>query len=181
MPDIEIQFHATADEIMEFVRDAVKMEGVHLAALKFQPFIAKELKPSEIASAVSDPSIHRFCFSVEPPDLNLKYQGDFDKRHSDQLVLYVGRLTSAGLGQSWLTCRTDNLETIKVWRKIAKSLKKRTEAGVTSINRENGMSSFDTSFRYSDGAKRLESQGVAILPIQAPNGPIFRLGDIRGN
>jgi hypothetical protein len=177
MAGVDINFHATPDEISAWLREWMQQEHFHLVALKLNPLVAKEVSPLEIPVVIVDKAFDRLSLILSPPDLTLKYQGDFDDKHFDQLTLYVGRLSEDGLGESWIAGDTDNADAMRVWRKIAKDLKKKTNAGVTAINRQTGASGFYRSHRYSDGAKALESQGVPMIPFQGPKGPLLRLGE----
>ena len=177
MAGVDINFHATPDEISAWLREWMQREQFHLVALHLNPLMAREVQPVDIPAMVREKAFDRLSLILSPPDLTLKYQSDFDETHFDQLALYVGRLSEDGLGESWIAGDTDNADAMRVWRRIAKDLKKMTNAGVTATNRHNGVSAFYKSHRYTEGAKTLESQGVYMIPFQGPNGPLLRLGE----
>jgi hypothetical protein len=176
VPDINIQFHATPDEIAGWLREWIECEQLYLVALTFSPFQSKVVELDKVQSTVKDQAIKRLSLLIRESDLTPKYQSDFDDRHSDQLVLDVGHLTPEGLRESWMACRTNSAEAFTIWKRIAKDIRAKTEPGVTATDIETGASAFYKSHRYTDGAKALENRGVVMLPIQGMNGPLLRLG-----
>jgi hypothetical protein len=177
MPDISIQFHATPDEISGWLREWIERDDLHLVAIKFAPFEAKEVELSKVNSVVYDESVRRLSLLVRQPDVTPKNQTDYADRHSDQLVLDVGQCTHEGLRESWMACRTDNVEAYKVWKRLAKELTARTKAGVTATDIKTGESAFYKSYRYTDGAKALENRGVKMLPMKGLSGLRLQLGN----
>lgn len=176
MPDINIQFHATPEEIAEWLLEWVEREHLHLVALTFSPFRAKNVEPANIDSAVREQGIRRLSLLIREPDVTPEYQSDFDDSHSDQLVLDVGRQSSEGLRESWLACRTDSAEAYRIWKRIARDVKNRTKPGITATDIETGASAYYKSHRYTDGAKALENRGVDMLPMQGLSRQRLRLG-----
>jgi hypothetical protein len=180
MPDINIQFHATPDEISEWLREWIEREDLHLVAVTFSPYHAKEVERAMIEAAVQDHTIRRLSLLIRKPDLSPKYKSEFDDRQSDQLVLDVGHRTSEGLRESWLACRTDSAEAYRIWKRIARDLKNKTMPGVTATDIETGASAYYKSHRYTEGAKALENRGVDMLPMQGLTGERLRLGGEKG-
>ncbi|MEZ6073148.1 MAG: hypothetical protein R3C10_23490 [Pirellulales bacterium] len=180
MADIAIQFWATEQAFGEWIKQWIEFDDVVLVAMTFQPFGVKQVDPQAIPRVVGDRTVRRHCFVASPPILDVQYKTDFEDANPDALVLDIGHLSEDGLYESWLACRTDNLDALAKWRQIAKVIKVKTKAGVTAINRQNGISAFYRSFRYSEGAKDLESNGVTILTFRTPDtdGPEIRLGKI---
>lgn len=178
MQSLDLPFHAAPDELVDWVREWTTHASVYLVAQRFPPISYRAISRDEIAETVADPSAGEILFLTRPFDSSIKYQSDFCDAYSDQLILRVGHLSSAGLGESWLAFKTDNLEAVNLWRQMAKSLRANTKAGVTAINQQTGDAAFYKRHRYSEGAQALESQGIVILPLQGPSGPQLRFGDL---
>ena len=70
---------------------------------------------------------------------------------------------------------TDDPRALAVTKKIAKEVRKFSHVGVT-VNIEMGVRRLNKSFRYTDGAKRLEQDGVPMLPFAG--GVKLLLGDV---
>jgi hypothetical protein len=178
VPDININFHATPKELVEWVQRWASPEDIHLVAMRFPPISFESVTQDGVITSLADPAVRRLSFLIRPFDGPVGSQGDFDDKYSDQLVLEIGRLSPNGLGESWLACRTANPEALQRWKRIVKDLKSETEAGVTTISRQTGNASFYKSHLYSGGAKALETEGVTILPLQGQSGPELKLGNL---
>jgi hypothetical protein len=179
MTDINIDFHATPDELCDWVREWSNFGEIHLVVMRFPPISFEEISVDKIPDVFADSAVRRISFLLQPFDPSIKYQSDFDDEYNHQLVLEVGRSTPDGLGESWIACRTDNAEALNLWRRIANDLKARTDYGLTAINRQTGETGFYKKHRYSQGAKALDDKGVPILSIVGPGkGPILRLGRV---
>ena len=178
MADISIQFYAIGQEIGTWLEEWLHIHGATLVAMTFHPFSVKEVESQGIREALRDQAVRQLCLFVAKPKLDVRYKSDFEHANPDRLMLGIGSLTEEGLHESWLACRTDNADALKSWRRIAKDLKAKTKAGVTGVNRQNGVSAFYKSDRYSHGAKELEDAGTPMLSITGAAGPIIRLGRV---
>jgi hypothetical protein len=177
MPDISIQFYATPTELLSFVKEAMTDHKLHAVAMRFRPFEAREVDCADLDSYFSDSSeFHRWAFTVDAPHLPVEHELDHADKNPDHLRLQVGKCDPTSLEQSWLSCRTENETAYGIWKKIASRLKKQTMQGITAVNRQTGVSASYKSFRYTEGAKLLEAEGVIMLPPQGPNGPRVMLG-----
>ena len=111
-----------------------------------------------------EPPFTRLAFTLDEPNLDVRDGLRFADRNPDHLGIEIGKQSAKGLVQSWLAARTNNAHALTIWKEVAKRLKKVTKAGVTVINPDSGAAVASRSFRYSDGAKALESSGVEMLP-----------------
>ena len=177
MPDISVQFYATPKELFSFVKEAIDEFKLHAVAMQFRPFEARKVDQSFLDLCFSESSkFDRLYFTVMAPKFPIENEIDQANKNPDFLRLQIGKYKPESLEQSWLSCRTENKAVYDIWKKIANKLKKLTSQGVTSINRQTGVSAFYKSFRYTEGAKLLEQAGVIMLPPQGPNGPKIILG-----
>lgn len=177
VPDISIQFYALPEELFTIATTAVAEFDLHVVAIRYLPFCAEEIDPSQLAEVFGETSpIREIAFTQKLPDLSAKGRMEFIDKNPCQLSLQIGRLTNQGLEQSWLSSRTDKGEELAVWRKIAGRIKKQTKQGVTAVNRVTGVSAAYKSFRYTEGAKSIETCGEKMVPPQGPNGPTIILG-----
>lgn len=176
MPSIDVSFFATDSEICEWLQFWVSKHNLSMVALR-HPFSMHEVLKHEIADAVKDITYWRFALSVRHEWTVARYQDDFYKHNSDLLILDLGRFTSDGLKESWLSCRVDDEATFRCWQSIARNLKRQTMTGVTLISRQSGISKTTKTWgRYSQGAKALHDSGISMLSIQGIKGPIIKLG-----
>ncbi len=175
MADISIQFHALPEELMRFIKEVAEDFSANVVAMRFFPFMLRPVSTVEIEHFFEcAPDYRRWAFTQSEVALPIADELDFADKNPDHLRLEIGRRTERGLEQSWLTARTVNTDALATWRRVATRLKKMTNQGVTAINPNTGASSRMKSFRYTNGAKSLESLGIAMLPIAGTS--LLKLG-----
>src|SRR5690349_16095865 len=124
MADVLIQFHALADELVAFVREAVAEVPVHLTAFRFAPFDAVALDADDLEPTLRDESVREIAFTLGPPALAIANSNEFLDRNADALRLDIGRISEAGLRESCLSARTTDERALHAWRKLARKLRK---------------------------------------------------------
>jgi hypothetical protein len=135
-----------------------------------------ELNEANLMEAIDGTTPCRVYFTKDKPTPGSSKE-KFEIEASGPLILDVGHLSAVGLHQSWLACRVFDEEVLKEWGKIAKMLKGDTMEGVTATNRTNGISQYYKSFRHTSGARKLQMDGVAMIPPQGEKGPSIHLGE----
>ncbi len=179
MPDISIQFYAAQAETLAFTKDIIAEFELYAAAMNYRPFKVIDVNLNDLQSYFSASSdCHRWAFALNAPRLDVKNELEFGDMNPDHLRLDVGRELGAYLELSWLSCRTENTLAYSIWKRVAKKLKALTLDGVTARNRDNGIQVEYPKFRYSQGAKRLEADGVLMLAATGLSGPEIKLGDL---
>ena len=173
--DISIQFYATPSELFTFVKDMLAIGNVFAVSVVLHPFAVGEFNADSGVDLSSNAMQRRIYFSLAPIPIT-KSKLDLEKAIQDPLVLDIGRLDCDGLWESWLACRAFDELSLTAWKKIAKDLKHRTEAGITATNRVSDLSQYYKSFRFTTGAMKLQGEGVCMVPAQGANGPAIRLG-----
>jgi len=108
------------------------------------------------------------------PRLSAASMNSFADLNPNRLTLEIGRLTTSGLKESWLTAKAREGELSTQWKEIAKKLRASTHTGVQAINPNTGKRSQLKSHRYTSGALAIQECGHAILP--AAGNAIIRLG-----
>ena len=173
--DVSIQLYATPQELLEFVRKLLQEQVAYASTVENKPFSMRLLDLTNINEAFRSSGNRRIYLTLNKPEPCLSSE-DVEAKVSNPLILDVGRLDQNRLHQSWLACRVFDEGVLKVWKKVAKQLKDLTDEGITATNRENGVSQYYKSFRHTEGARRLQDEGVEIIPIQGEKGPMMRLG-----
>jgi hypothetical protein len=173
MADLSIQFHATPDELVEFVRKVVFPMDVRVTAVSFPPYTVKETNFNEIPKLIIEGLCRDLVFTEMPPCLPASTGGEFAERNPGALSLMIGKLTPRGLKESWLACRTIGSEINPRWKQIASKLRYITTAGVIAVNPTTGAISRSRHRRITEGAKKLNKRGVPLLPMAGTS--IFRV------
>jgi hypothetical protein len=180
MPDILIQFHALPEELLPFVKDCVLYFNLHVVAIRHFPFEAVEINEKGLHDVFSSSSRYvELALTLKPPVLEAAHGTDFGDRNTHAMRLQIGRITNRGLAESSLSARTSDGETNRVWKEVAKRLKRITHSSALAVNPDTEAAVRDRNHRYTDGVKRLETNGITILPVAG--GCVFRLGLSKGS
>ncbi|HEU5070309.1 MAG TPA: hypothetical protein VFV96_07840 [Verrucomicrobiae bacterium] len=164
MSSISIQFHATPDELAEFVNKISFGFDIHVIGMSFPPFQAVELFGKHIEEAIRNGTFWRIAFTEFAPNLPVETQKEFGEKNPKSLYLDVGRLTANGLGESWLACRTIDVQIPVAWKRVQAELRSITKSGATAMHPD-GASIRVRNHRFTPGAKLLNDNGVPMLPI----------------
>jgi len=167
MADISIQFHAIAEEIRDFVMHSVSDFDLHVIAIRYPPYEAVELSPSQVEEAFADSPAQydELAFTLHQPKLPADGNLELVDKNPDVLRLLLGKASGQGLKQSWLSACAQDSAAIRIWKKIAKRLREMTEKGARAMNTETGEKGPVLGFRYTAGAKSLEASGLPMLDI----------------
>ncbi len=103
-------------------------------------------------------------FSAKEPDLDAETMHQFSDRNPDALVLEMGQLSKAGLGESWLWSSTRDKETVLRWRAAAKQVKAYLLSGAVAVNPTTGESAPMKWHRFTQKAQEAYVEGVVLLP-----------------
>lgn len=150
---------------MLLVRSFVCEEKCHVTALKFHPFEATLTDTAMLSEVFHDVAVRRVAITLKPPVLAVGALNEFLDRNSSALLLDIGRQTVEGLRESWLTAKTEDPGLYSKWKKFADRLRSITKLGTVAINPQTGASMSLKGHRFSPGAKKLESEGVPMLPV----------------
>jgi hypothetical protein len=164
MADISIQFHALPEEILPVVNAFVDEIRPYVIGMRFHPFEAWLVERPQIMDVMRDETVRRIAFLPGNPVLPVGKMTELIDRNPDVLMLEIGRRGDEGLKESWLTARTGNEAALEAWRKLAKKIRSITKTGAIAVNPSTGVTAKLKDHRFSEGAKRLEAQGVPILP-----------------
>lgn len=164
MTDILVQFHATVEELGSFVRATIEQVPAHMTVIRFPPYRAAAIGAEALDGALCDASVLELAFTLKPPSFAAA-STNFLKSHPGALCLHIGRLSDRGLEESCLSARPSSEEELKAWTKIARALKKITEAGVVAVNPTTGAEVAIRGHRYTAGAKSLYQEGIVIRPL----------------
>ena len=163
MANILIQFHALPCEVTALVKQCVEDFNLHAVAMKYFLYEVVEVGAHEMTQ-LSEPtsSFRNLAITLEKPVLSLT--DNFKEQNPSCLQIGLEKIGVEGLRQIALSARTDDLQALSVWKKIAKRLKSITRTGVVAVNSDTGEQSPVKTFRYTAGAKAAALAGVRILP-----------------
>ncbi len=178
-----MQFHALPSEIAQIIQAAIADLGLNIVIQGGVPFTAKEISLDQMECEISKICNDRFLFSVylllNKPIFGASSGLKFIDANPRGIFINIGSLTDLGLKQSALSVLDGYPEEYEIAKKIGKHLRRVTTPGVTAINSEKNIMRFNKNHRYTAGAKALEKEGVAMLPV-AGGGKLV-LGELADN
>lgn len=164
MKKIMIQFHATLEELVEYMNFASSELGLVMTMMRLKPFTLTEACTKFLVSDLKIEGTIRIIFTKENPNIDVGSPNDFYDSNLGTVGLHIGLMTEHSLNESALAFMSDEKEKIAFANKLVSRLKKITKSGATAVNPKNGAEVNVRSHRYTDGAKLIYDQGLKILP-----------------
>lgn len=159
MSSLSLQLHATPEEVDFLLSDVLNDRSVFVTLAEGSPL---QFRVSEQRRC--SPACNALAFTLSPPVLSARSLYDFVGLNPDALLFHVGRLTPAGLAESWLAAKTENEDVMKRWRRTARKVRSATLSGAMAVHPNSGATAPMTGHRFTVGAQELYRKGVAILP-----------------
>jgi hypothetical protein len=175
MKKIMIQFHATLEELVEYMNSVGSDFGLNTTMMILRPFTLKEVDGELSVDDLKHNGDVRIIFTKERPNINASSPNKFYDLNPGTVDLDIGQLTSESLKESALAFMSDDKDKMAVANKLASRLKKVTKAGAIAVNPDNGAEANARSHRYTEGAKAMYADGVKILPVAG--NCFFKLAD----
>ncbi|PWK52946.1 hypothetical protein [Pleionea mediterranea] len=175
MKKIMIQFHATLEELVEYVNSISSELGLVMTLMVLSPFSVRKLGGELSVDDLNIDGNIRIIFTSQKPSMDASSPNNFYDLNPGTIGLHIGRLTEKGLKESVLAFMSDDKEKAAMANKIASRLKKKTKAGAIAVNPVNGVEASARSHRYTQGAKSMYDDGVKILPVAGNS--FFKLPD----
>lgn len=174
MAKINLQFHGLPEEMIKFAEECAIEYKLFSVEIAFSPDFKANLI-NDYGSLQDVEKINRICLCITEPDCSVKSVLEFSKKNPDCLSLSIGKHDDEGLVESVLGAQTENKNALKVWRKIVKQLKATTLEGAWVVNPHTNAKEFYKNHRYTEAAKKVADEGVAIKPFAGWN--YFILGE----
>lgn len=165
MKKIMIQFHATIEELVEYVNIVRSEFELVVTLMILRPFAIREIEGDLSVEDLNVDSDIRIIFTSWVPSLGASSPNNFYDLNPGTIGLHIGQLTEQRLKESALAFISDDEEKAAIANKLASRLKKITKAGAIAVNPINGAESNARSHRYTAGAKAMYDNGIKILPV----------------
>src|SRR5690349_2505415 len=118
MASFSVQFHATPDELCEFVRKWASASNVYCAAVYYQPYKTSPVTSETVCAAIKG-GAQRIVLAEKTIFLDAHGNNELLDRNPGLLILELGQLDNAGLGESHLSTAAATA----AWKNIASSLR----------------------------------------------------------
>ncbi len=175
MKKIMIQFHATLEELVEYLNSVSSELGLVMTMMILKPFALNVVKGELSLDELALERDIRILLTKAEPNLEGESPNKFYDLNPGTVDLDIGKLSKIGLHESALSFMSDDKEKISLANKLASRLKKRTHAGAIAVNPVSGAEANARTHRYTDGAKAMYNDGVKILPVAG--NCFFKLAD----
>jgi len=175
MKKIMIQFHATLEELVEYINSISSELGLFVTVMVLRPFALRETDGALSVEELSIDGDIRIILTVQKPSMDATSPNNFYDLNQGTIGLHIGRLTEQGLKESALAFISDDKDKAAIANKVASKLKKLTKTGAIAVNPVNGAEANARSHRYTSGAKALYDEGIKILPVAGNS--FFKLSD----
>ncbi|KZN66403.1 hypothetical protein [Pseudoalteromonas luteoviolacea] len=178
MKSISIQFHATTEEIFNFVASVSSELGLIITMMILKPFnlerVEGEFSLCNLNAKLEEGDL-RLVLNTNSPCLESKSPNSFLDENPGSIVIDIGSLSSLGLQESALSFISDEKAKISVANKVASRLKNITKTGAVAVNPVNGAEAKIRSHRFTEGAKLKYDEGIKILPVAGNS--LYKLSD----
>jgi hypothetical protein len=158
MAGFETEFHATLDELCDFIEEWLDEHPIVISAFAFPPRSRVAISRETVRKVLARPDLLQVTFTHGPVDPSRISPSEVADDEHSFLYLLIGRLRPDGLEQSSLTSGYDD----PIWKKINRGLKRRTTAGAVYTNEDTGASHFYRNPRFTAGAKALYASGTPL-------------------
>jgi len=158
MAGFRTQFHATPDELCDFIEAWLDEHPIVISAFAFPPLRRAPISRETVREVLARPDIDQVTFTHGPVDPSLHAVTAVADTGQSFLYLLMGRLKPSGLEQSSLSTGYDD----PLWKKLNRALKRRTTAGAVYTNEDTGASHFYREPRFTPGAKALYASGTPL-------------------
>jgi hypothetical protein len=170
--DLTTQFHATADEIADFLVSEASEHGLTLAAVHFPPYRPEVVASKRLPEVLAENDVIGIVASHAILDLSGRDQLAFIDNNPESLHVQVGKLTGDGLIESRMTVRTSTPALVALWKALFRDFKKITRAGAAIRDAEGVLHRYRDQ-RHSKAARELAAAGVPMLSLTRKHRFIF--------
>jgi hypothetical protein len=167
---ILLQFHAEPGEIVEFAKSwaegtQLQVSGEGIGAEWVEPIAAKDLRPDSPAFA----GVNLLHLTPAAAVLEASTSEEFHRHSPGALTIHIGKRSADALRESFLGAITEKDAELALWRRIRRQAAGSMHKGVWVVNPISNARHEYKNHYYTEGAMRLASQGVRMLPIAGWN------------
>lgn len=167
MTQVQLQFHAEADELLAMADEWMGSHGLHGVVQRFSPdFLVRPVAAGRAAAVAGElGEARRLCLRHDTISAEAPSPHEFLARNPECLVIDIGPRTEEGLRESMLSGSTDDVAVLKLWRKLLRETRNRTHGGATVVDPKTGARLPWPRSRHTVGAHELAAAGVPMLPV----------------
>lgn len=161
MGQMTLQFHADPDELVSTLLPSW-VDGVEVHLLVERDGSLRGV--GSVAELASGGAPQRVFLRLEPFAVESDEVRTVLRANPDGLALTVGALDGESLRESMLSTSASDAEAVTAWRSVFRRARASMDKGGQWVG-PTGATTAASSHRYSKGAARLATSGVALLPV----------------
>jgi hypothetical protein len=158
MAGFNTQFHATLDELCDFIEAWLDNHPIVISAFAFPPRSRVAISRETVRAVLARPDLLQVTFTHGPVDPALISPSEVSDQGYSFLYLLIGRMKPECLEQSILSSGYDD----PIWKKINRDLKRRAPAGAELLQEQGNLRGYERNFRFTAGAKALAASGIPL-------------------
>lgn len=165
MSNLNLQFHATKQELIAATKEWVKSNNLFMVCIQLSPLFTCELvgrdKFDEKKKVIENSdiiSLYRF-----EPDVTSKSYLEFVKSNENGLIITMGKQEEDTLKESIISTSATDECTSRLWRKVVNNFKKEMLKGAWVVNPHNGAKEFYKNHYYTISAKKAYDKGAKVV------------------
>ncbi len=164
MGRINLQFHGTKKEIIEYAKECLMLYDLFMVCIQLIPeYVCEIVNKNELndkKKALDNSQI--ICLFRFKPNTTPKKYLDFINMNSDLLIFSIGQQDETIIKESMISTTTTDDVTFKKWKCIVNDFKKNMLKGAWVVNPQNGAKKYCENHRYTYSAKKAFEDGIKI-------------------
>lgn len=168
MTKINLQFHATREEIIEFIKTTVDEYNLFLITVELFPeFKFKMISTNDFMQELDIIRNSRMIFlRLDKPELTFTEYNKLLKENQNSLVFSLGKQTDTLLEEFSLSTMVTEPETLILWKKIINGFKRILMKGAWVVDSISGNMRFYKNHYYTPLSQRMFMEGLKIVQFQ---------------
>lgn len=166
MTKINLQFHATQNEMVEVIKNTVFEHDLFLVSSQLFPeFTCELIGNEEFDGKVNIIKNSKMIFLYNyKPDISIKDYMKFLENNKEFLLFEICNQNEDALWEFSISTMTNNLGTTLIWKKIIGKFKRSLLRGAWIIFTATGKKRYEKNHYYTLSAKKAFNEGIKIIP-----------------
>ncbi|MBR4085963.1 MAG: hypothetical protein IKK33_16950 [Lachnospiraceae bacterium] len=166
MKTMSLQFHATIEDIYEFIIGVKDIQSYRICGITYFPNFT--IENVEENMDVTDIKKYDYIVISKNRIPSAKNNYEFMKLQNNNLIIDIGTNNSEGIKESVISVFSET-EIDSDWRKLLNNYKKSLLRGAWVLNPGTNAKSYYKNHKYTVNAKKAYESGVKICPIAGWN------------
>lgn len=166
MKTINMQFHATIEDIHKFILSVIENDNYRICGIKYFPNFTIE----NVEENMDVADIKKYNYIVISKNIipSAKNNYDFMKMQNNNLVIDIGTNDNGEIKESAISVFSET-EIDSDWKRVINNYKKSLLKGAWVVNPNTNAKAYYKNHKYTANAKKAYESGVKICPVAGWN------------